>query len=138
MPTIQSRVVKNSFFVVQIGGTQHIVSEGDTIKVNRLEGKVGDKIVLDEILLIQGDDSIELGSPYAPYTASADIIEQSKSPKLRVFKYKAKARYRKTKGHRQSLTVLKITKLSKKTARKQPAQKSEEPKEKKAVSTRKK
>lgn len=110
--------MKNSFFVVQVGGKQHIVSIDDTIEVNHIEGKVGDMIPIDQVLLVQSDDALELGSPLAPYVATAEIINQSKGKKIDVFKYKAKARQRKMRGHRQLITTLKFVKLSKSSSSK--------------------
>jgi large subunit ribosomal protein L21 len=115
--------VKNSFFVIQQGASQHIVSSGDEIVVDHIEGNVGDKVAIDYVLLVQNDDATELGSPLLPYSVSAEIVKQSMSRKVDVFKYKAKARYRKTHGHRQFQTTLKILKLNPKKDEKSTAEK---------------
>lgn len=117
--------MKNSFFVIKYGTTQHLVTVGDLIVVDHLEGNVGDKVTIEEVLLVQSDDAVEIGSPLLEYVVSTEIMAQSKAKKIRVFKYKAKARYRKTRGHRQFQTTLKILKLMKSPANRatKPAQK---------------
>lgn len=107
--------MKKTFFVTQIEGTQHILRVGDDVVVNHLEGKVGDKVVLEPVLLVQDDENLEIGSPFLPYAVSAEIVKQAMGPKIDVFKYKAKSRYKRTIGHRQFLTTLKILKLNKKS-----------------------
>ena len=110
--------MKDSFVVITIGGRQHIVSEGEEITVNHVEGKVGDKLTIEPVLLLQDDTKTELGKPDLNYAVTAEITKQFYGPKMHVRTYKAKARYRRKKGHRQSLTSLKVTKIAKKTARK--------------------
>ncbi len=104
--------MKNAIFVIQLGGTQHLVKAGDTISVNHIEGKVGDKVTIPDVLLMQSDEALEIGKPSLNYSASAEIVRQYMDTKVDVFKYKAKSRYRKTHGHRQFLTALKIQKFS--------------------------
>ncbi|MEA3356893.1 MAG: 50S ribosomal protein L21 [Patescibacteria group bacterium] len=104
--------MKNAFVVIEIGGTQHIVSVGDNIDVNRVEGDVGDNIEIDKVYLLQSDQKTEIGSPELPYVVTAEILEQYKAKKIEVRKFKAKARYRRKYGHRQHMTKLKVTKIS--------------------------
>lgn len=105
--------MKDIFVIIEIGGTQHIVSVGDEIEINHIEGKAGDKISIDKVYLRQDDKDTDIGNPTLDYTVTAEILEQLKGPKLYVRKYKAKARYRRKYGHRQHLTRLKITKITK-------------------------
>ncbi|MDD3661571.1 MAG: 50S ribosomal protein L21 [Candidatus Dojkabacteria bacterium] len=105
--------MKNNFAVVGLGGTQHIVSIGDEIVVNRLEGKKGDRINLDDVFLLQDDSKVTLGTPVLPVSVQAVIVEHLKGPKIDILTYKAKARYRRAKGHRQLLTKISITVIGK-------------------------
>ena len=102
------------FAVIETGGKQYRVSEGDTVKIERLPGepKVGDKITFDKVLLVDDGKSTELGAPYidgAKVTGS--FIEEGKAKKVNVVKYKAKSRYNKTRGHRQIFNTVKIESL---------------------------
>ena len=109
--------MKDSFVVIPLGGSQHIVSVGDEIEVNRVEGKVGDSISIDEVLLYQDDKSTDIGSPNTGHVVTAEILSQFAGKKMYIRTYKAKARYRRKKGHRQLLTKLRIEKIAKKRAR---------------------
>lgn len=97
------------YAVVKIGGTQHKVSEGETLVVDKLEGKKGQKLTLNEILLLVDDNKIKIGQPLVKNAkAEAEIVDQIKGEKIRVATFKAKARYRKVKGFRSLLTRVKI------------------------------
>lgn len=124
--------MKDSFVVITIGGSQHIVGVGDEIVVNKVEGKVGDKITLDSVLLRQDDSKTEVGTPTLNYTVTMEIIDQSYGKKLHVRTYKAKARYRRKKGHRQPQTKLKVTRIAKKRATKATTSSSSKTASKKA------
>lgn len=120
--------MKDAFVVIELGGVQHIVSEGDELTVNHLEGKVGDKIDINDVFLFQGADKTEIGAPTVPYSVKAEIVDQFKGKKIHVRTYKAKARTRRKVGHRQLLTKVRITKITaaaskaaKSTAAKTPA-----------------
>ncbi len=96
------------YAIVRTGGKQYRVNVGDTIYVERLEAPVGEKITLDDILLV-GGDSVKVGSPrVAGATVVGTVVEQDRGAKIRVFKYKKRKHYRRTRGHRQSYTALKI------------------------------
>lgn len=97
--------------VIKIGGKQYFVTEGDIFAVEKIEGKEGSKLVFDEILLMNGA-KLQLGKPLVKGAkVKAEIVEQFKDKKIRVATYKAKARYRKVKGHRQQKTRVKILKI---------------------------
>jgi len=96
------------YAVVRSGGKQIRVSPGDQIDVELLPGQAGDAVALDEVLLV-GGDSVRVGSPLvAGAVVRATILGESKGPKIRIFKYKRRKRYRLHKGHRQHYTRLKI------------------------------
>ena len=102
------------FAVIETGGKQYRVSEGDTVKIERLPGepKAGDKITFDKVLLIDDGKSTELGAPYIEKAVvTGSFIEEGKAKKVNVVKYKAKSRYNKTRGHRQIFNTVKIESL---------------------------
>lgn len=102
----------NKFAIVQVNHTQYKVSVGDTIKVHKLPGEAGDKIKFDKILLLADGDKVTIGKPYIEKKSiDAEILEQTKGPKVVKEIYKAKSRYRRKVGHRQDLTVVKINKF---------------------------
>ena len=76
--------MKDSFVVITIGGRQHIVSEGEEITVNHVEGKVGDKMTIDPVLLLQDDSKTEIGKPDLNYAVTAEITKQFYGPKMHV------------------------------------------------------
>lgn len=106
------------YAIVQTGGKQYKVAEGETFAVEKLEGKVGDKIKLDHVLAL-GSSKLEIGSPLVKgASVSAEIIAQEKGDKVIVFKKKRRHNYRRKIGHRQMLTTLKVTGISAKAAKK--------------------
>ncbi len=103
------------FAVLKTGGKQYKVSQGDVIQVEKLDGKVGDQVTLDQILMIGDDDKIDVGSPVVQGSqVTGEIVDQAKGPKVIVFKKIRRKKYRRKNGHRQLITHLKITEISKK------------------------
>ncbi len=101
------------YAVIRTGGKQYKVEEGDTLRVEKLEAQKGDTITFDDVLLIGGED-YSLGSPTVKGAqVSASVVRQLRDKKIVVFKMKRRKRYRKTQGHRQHLTEVLITKISK-------------------------
>ena len=97
------------FAVIKTGGKQYRVVSGDVIKVEKLEGEAGATIALDQVLML-GDT---IGTPLvAGATVSAEVIAQDRGPKVIIFKKKRRQNYRRKNGHRQDLTVLRITEIS--------------------------
>ena len=98
------------YAIIRAGGKQYRVKEGDTIHLESLSAKAGEKVVLGEVLLVAGGDGeARLGSPLvARAQVVGTVLEQGKGPKIRVFKYKKRKHYRRTRGHRQSYTALRI------------------------------
>jgi large subunit ribosomal protein L21 len=100
------------YAVIKASGKQFKVSEGDILELDKLDGKAKDKITFDEVLLLVDKDKVTIGQPLVKdHKVSAEIIEQKKAKKIRVARFKAKSKYRKVKGHRTHLTVVKITKV---------------------------
>ena len=103
------------FAVLKTGGKKYKVAQGDVIQVEKLEGNVGDKVTLDQILMIGEEDKVDVGAPILDGSkVTCEIIDQTKGPKILVFKKKRRKKYRRTNGHRQLITYLKITDISKK------------------------
>ena len=100
------------FAVIKTGGKQYRVSPTDTIIVEKLEGEAGDAVSFDQVMLVGGADGAEptLGAPLvAGATVAAEIVEQTRGPRLLVFKKRRRKNSRRTRGHRQWLTTVKIT-----------------------------
>jgi large subunit ribosomal protein L21 len=96
------------YAIVKSGGKQYRVETGDTIHVERLPAAVGEKVTLGEVLLVGGEET-RVGQPTVEHAAVlAQVIAQGRDAKVRIFKYKKRKHYRRTRGHRQSHTALKI------------------------------
>ena len=113
------------FAVIKTGGKQYKVASGDVIKVEKLEGDEGSSINFDEVLLVGDDKNVTAGTPVVDGAkVSAEILEQTRSDKVLVFKKKRRHNYRRKAGHRQHLTVLKITDVVAGGAKKAAAKKA--------------
>ena len=100
------------YAVIKTGGKQYRVSEGQTLRVEKLPGAPGDKIAFDEVLML-GGDSFKIGTPLlAGASVKATIVAQDKAKKVIVFKFKRRKNYRRKNGHRQPFTELLITGIS--------------------------
>lgn len=101
---------QTKYAVIQTGGKQYRVSEGDRITVERLAADAGSDITIDRVLMIGGDGSTRIGTPVVDgASVTATITEHNRGPKIEVFKFKPKKRYRRHTGHRQEQTRLTIT-----------------------------
>lgn len=100
------------YAVVRTGGKQYRVSQGEVLEVEKLGGEVGDKITLDEVLFIGGEGEVKIGTPTLPDgRVTGEIVEQGQAKKIIVFKKKRRKSYSRKRGHRQKLTMLKITEI---------------------------
>ena len=103
------------FAVLNTGGKQYKVSQGDLIEVEKLDSDVGDKVTLSQVLMVGEGEKVEVGSPYVSNCkVTGEVVEQGKSAKIIVFKKKRRKNYRRKNGHRQLFTQLKITEIIKK------------------------
>ena len=103
------------FAVLNTGGKQYKVSQGDLIEVEKLESSTGDTITLDQVMMVGEGENVEVGSPYVPgYKVMGEVMEQGKGSKVIIFKKKRRKKYRRKNGHRQQFTQLKIIEISKK------------------------
>lgn len=99
--------------VIETGGKQYRVKEGDRITVERLATESGEDVTIDRVLMLSGDGSTRIGTPVVEgATVTAHIDEHFRGEKLIIFKFKPKKRYRRRTGHRQELTRLTITGIS--------------------------
>ena len=100
--------------VIITGGKQYKVSEGDILKAEKIDKKVGSSVNFDKVLLYSDGKTTEIGRPFLKNVkVAAKILEQKKDKKITVIKYKSKIRYRRKKGHRQLVTRIKIEKIGK-------------------------
>ena len=101
------------YAVVESGGKQYKVVEGDTLRVEKLPGEVGQEIAFDNVLLFSDGENVKIGQPVLSDVAvSGHIVEQGKAAKIIVFKYKRRKRFRRKQGHRQQYTAIKIDKIA--------------------------
>ena len=97
------------YAVIMTGGKQYRVAEGDRIRVEKLDGEVGAKVEFDDVLMV-GGEKVEVGKPHVNGAkVTAEIVAQDLAKKIIVFKKQRRQNYRRTHGHRQEQTVLKIT-----------------------------
>ena len=100
------------YAIVRSGGKQYRVEEGALVSVDTVAGKVGDTVTLGDILVIADGDDIKAGQPALDGAkVTAEIVAHGKGPKIQVLRYKNKTRQRRARGHRQSETTLRITKI---------------------------
>ena len=99
------------YAIVKTGGKQYRVEEGQTLLVEKLPGEAGAKLDL-EPLLLAGDEAL-FGDKLGKAKVAAEVVEHLRGPKLRVNKFKPKRGYRRRAGHRQELTRIRVTKISK-------------------------
>lgn len=97
------------YAIVETGGKQYKVKSGDTLRVEKLDGEIGETITLEKVLLAGEGDKVNYGMPYLDGAkVTAKIVEQHRTRKIVVFKYKRRKGYRVKKGHRQHYTALRI------------------------------
>ncbi len=98
------------FAVIRTGGKQYKVQENDIIEVEKLDGAEGDAVNIDEVLFLNDGKKASVGAPVIKgASVSATLVKQKRADKVVIFKKKRRQNYRRKKGHRQHLTVLKIT-----------------------------
>ncbi|MCI5714179.1 MAG: 50S ribosomal protein L21 [Firmicutes bacterium] len=98
------------YAVVETGGKQYKVTVDQLVNVERLDANVGDKVDLKVLMIVDGD-KVKAGDDVKKSVVEAEVVEHGKEKKIVVFKYKAKKNYRRTQGHRQPYTTLKIVSI---------------------------
>ena len=97
------------YAVVETGGKQYRVAPGEEVKIEKLQGEVGDPVAFDKVLLTSDGEKVDVGKPYLENTrVVGTITRHQKDKKIVVFKYKRRKGYRKKRGHRQQLSLVKI------------------------------
>ena len=112
------------YAIIETGGKQYRVKNGDQIAVEKLNVADGEKVVFDKVLVVGEGADIKVGAPYVEgTTVEGKAIETGKGKKVIIFKYKAKKDYRKKQGHRQPYTLVEITAIGGEAAEEKPAKK---------------
>jgi len=97
------------YAVIERGGKQYRVAEGDTLRIEKTAGVPGDEIVLDRVLLLQDQEKVRVGKPFLEdVRVRAEILAQRRAKKLVIFKFKRRKNYRNKNGHRQYYTGIRI------------------------------
>ena len=113
------------YAVIRTGGKQYKVAKNDVIAVERLSGEAGDIIALDEVLLLGDGANATIGAPLVGGACvAAEVLEQVKADKVLIFKKKRRHNYRRKKGHRQDITVLRVTDILTEGKRPEPGAKA--------------
>jgi large subunit ribosomal protein L21 len=101
------------FAVLKTGGKEYLVSKGNIIRVEKLEGKVGDRVTLKDVLMVSGEGQIHVGTPVLGNAViTGEIVREVKGKKVLIYKMKKRKNYRRKKGHRQTYTYLKVNEIA--------------------------
>jgi large subunit ribosomal protein L21 len=100
------------YAVIQTGGKQYRVAEGETLRVEKLSATPGDKLSFSPLLFADDGGNVQIGKPNVTgIQVEAEVMEQGRGPKIVIFKYKRRKSYRRKTGHRQPFTALKIVSI---------------------------
>jgi large subunit ribosomal protein L21 len=101
------------FAVLKTGGKEYRVAKGDVIRVEKLEGNVGDQVTLREVLMVSGEGQVHLGTPKLDNAViTGEIVSELKGKKVLTYKMKRRKNYRRMKGHRQTYTYLRVNEIN--------------------------
>jgi large subunit ribosomal protein L21 len=112
---ISSPLLGRQFAVVHLGGSQHKITEEDVIVVNKLQAETGSRIILNKVLLAGTKYFTLIGRPLLPkelVTVEATVTEQTRTQRIIIFKKKRRKNYKRKRGHRQDITVLRINSIT--------------------------
>ncbi len=97
------------YAIIRTGGKQYRVTPGEVVRVEHLDGEPGAKVTLGDVLLLAGEGEPRVGNPLlSGVSVVGTVVEQDRGAKIRVFKYKKRKHYRRTRGHRQAYTAVRI------------------------------
>jgi large subunit ribosomal protein L21 len=100
------------YAVIKTGGKQYRVQPDDILEIERLPGEAGDILEFDQVLMLSGESGFEIGTPVvAGALVAAELVEQTRGDKIKIFKKKRRKHYRRTMGHRQDLSQIRITEI---------------------------
>ena len=98
------------FAVIKTGGKQYRVAANDLLQIEKVSGEAGDSVSFDEVLMVGGDTDTQIGTPTVEgASVAAEVVEQARTKKIIIFKKKRRQNYRRKKGHRQEVTMVRIT-----------------------------
>jgi large subunit ribosomal protein L21 len=101
------------YAVLKTGGKEYRVSKGDLIRVEKMEGNVGDPVTLKEVLMVSQEGDIQVGTPLLAHAVvTGEIAQHTKGKKVLIFKMKRRKNYRRLRGHRQTYTYIKVNDIS--------------------------
>ena len=101
------------YAVVKTGGKEYRISQGDLIRVEKMEGKVGDQVTMKDILMVSHEGQVQVGNPLlANAVITGEIVQQVKGKKVLSYKMKRRKNYRRMKGHRQIYTYLRVSEIA--------------------------
>jgi large subunit ribosomal protein L21 len=104
--------LKSMYAVIKTGGKQYKVAATDTITIEKLEASAGDVVVFPEVLMVGGDAGITVGAPFvAGASVSAEVVQQARGPKVISFKKRRRQNSKRKRGHRQDLTIVRISEI---------------------------
>ncbi len=126
------------YAVIETGGKQYRVQEGDIITIEKIKAEVGEAVAFDKVLVLSDGKDVKVGTPYLDAAVTGSVVEHGKGQKVIIFKYKAKKDYRKKQGHRQPYTMVKIESLTGAAPKKEEAPKAAAAEEKAEVKDAKK
>lgn len=100
------------YAIVNTGGKQYRIQEGETFRIEKVTGDVGSEILFDQVLMVSDGENVNIGKPMLENVeVRGHVVEQGKAKKVIVFKYKRRKGYRRKQGHRQQYTAVKIDKI---------------------------
>lgn len=110
---IETRIIESEYSIFKTGGKQYQAVVGETLAIEKIEGEAGSEVVFNEVLFIKkGEGNYTLGTPFVKGAlVKSTIVKQTQGPKLIVFKFKRRKKYRLKKGHRQPLTVVRFVSI---------------------------
>jgi large subunit ribosomal protein L21 len=101
------------YAVVKTGGKEYRISKGDVIRVEKTKGKVGDPVTMKEVLMVSQEGQVQLGNPFlASAVITGEIVQEVRGKKTVTYKMKRRKNYRRTKGHRQTYTYVRVNDIS--------------------------
>jgi large subunit ribosomal protein L21 len=101
------------YAVIRTGGKQYRVSAGEALKIEKLDAQTGTEVVITDVLMVGQGDEVTIGAPLVPGAAvKATVLSQGKGEKVRIFKMRRRKHYRKSQGHRQCYTEIRIDSIS--------------------------
>jgi large subunit ribosomal protein L21 len=101
------------YAVVKTGGKEYRISKGDVIRVEKIQGRVGDQVTMKDVLMVSQEGQVQVGNPLLTHAMiTGEIVQEVKGKKTLTYKMKRRKNYRRTKGHRQTYTYLRVNDIS--------------------------